>query len=113
MGAFNHTSGRELAGSLSVATTFLSRLKGLICRKALYQGEGLLISPCRGVHTLFLRFPIDVVFLDKDHRIIEAVENLQPGRMTQVLLSSRSVIELPSGTLLKSRSAVGNQIIID
>lgn len=113
MKAFNRTSGKELAGKLSVATSVFSRIKGLIGWQALSQGEGLLIQPCQGVHTFFLRFPIDVIFLNKDNQIIEAVENLQPGRMTKLLLASMSVIELPSGTLMNSENVVGNEIVID
>jgi uncharacterized protein len=113
MRAFNRTSGKELARNLSVAATAISRMKGLLDRQALPWGEGLLIRPCKGVHTFLMKFPIDVVFLDKNNRIIETVENLQPHRMTKVLWSSMSVIELPAGTMLASESVVGNEVVID
>jgi len=112
MRALNGDSGKELARTLRVAATICSRAKGLLGRAALPPGEGLLIRPCKGVHTFLMKFPIDVVFLDKNNRIIETVENLQPQRMTRVWLRSAGVIELPAGTVSASESVVGNEVII-
>lgn len=113
MKAIDRTSGRELAGNLSVAATVLSRAKGLLGRTGLPSGEGLLIRPCKGVHTFFMKFPIDVLFLDKKKRVLQAVDTLQPYRMTRVLFSCDSVIELPAGTLSATGTAVGHEIVID
>jgi len=113
MKALNGSSGKELAGSLFVAATLFSRARGLLGRKGLPPGEGLLIRPCKGVHTFLMKFPIDVVFLDKDNRVIAAVEHLRPHRITKVLLSAASVIELPAGTLHASGTAVGDLVLID
>lgn len=111
MKALNRSSGRELARRLAVAATLGSRAWGLLGRQGLAEGEGLLIRPCQGVHTFLMKFPIDVVFLDRENRIIHTVQNLQPNRMTKVLLRASSVIELPAGTVFHSGSGVGNQIV--
>jgi len=113
MRAFNRSSGKDLALRLSVAASVLSRARGLLGRRGLAEGEGLLIRPCSGVHTFLMQFPIDVVFLDQENRIIHAVENLQPQRMTRVLFRSSSVLELPAGTVFSSGSAVGHQVVIE
>jgi uncharacterized membrane protein (UPF0127 family) len=113
MKAFNRSSGKDLALRLWVAATVLSRARGLLGRRGLEEGEGLLITPCKGVHTFLMRFPIDVVFLDRENRIIHTVAHLQPHRMTRVLLRSSSVIELPAGTIFNSGSAVGHQVVIE
>ena len=113
MRALNLSSGKELALRLSVAATPLSRAQGLLGKRELAEGEGLLITPCRGVHTFLMRFPIDVVFLDQENRIIHTVENLRPNRMTRLLLRSAKVMELPPGTVFKSGSTVGNRIIFE
>jgi len=110
MRALNRSSGKELARKLFVAATVLSRAKGLLGRESLLEGEGLLIRPCKGIHTFFMKFPIDVVFLDKNNRILETVANIPPHRMTKVLLLATSAIELPAGTVLASESAVGNEV---
>lgn len=112
MRAFDQTSGRELAASVAVAATLFSRARGLLGRKELPPGEGLLIRPCRGVHTFLMQFPIDVVFLDRENRIVATVENLRPQRLTKLLPRARAVLELPAGAISASRSAVGNQVII-
>lgn len=113
MRAINRTSGKELAGNLWLAETFLSRAKGLLGRQALSRGEGLLIRPCKGVHTLLMKFPIDVIFLDRQSRIIGTIVNLRPHRITKIMLKAASVIELPAGTVQASGAAVGNVIDID
>jgi uncharacterized protein len=113
MRASDRTTGKELARNLSVAATLFSRTRGLIGKKALPRGEGLLIRPCKGVHTFLMNFPIDVIFLDKNNRVIKALENLAPRRISRVLLSSRSAIELPAGTLQASQTVVGNEVGFD
>lgn len=113
MRAINRNSGKELAWNLSVAETFFSRILGLLGRRALSRGEGLLIRPCKGVHTFLMQFPIDVVFLDKQNRVMETIMNLQPHRLTKVLLVSTSVIELPAGTVQASATVIGDIIVID
>lgn len=113
MKVWNRSSGRELARELSLAATLPSRARGLLGRRELAEGAGLLIVPCRGVHTFLMKFPIDVVFLDQDNRIIHTVEHLQPQRMTRVLLRASSVLELPAGTVFNSGSALGHQLVIE
>lgn len=112
MKATDRTSGKELAPNLSVADTFFKRLKGLLGKKVLPQGEGLWIKPCKSVHTFGMQFPIDVVFLDKEKRIIALFKNLPPNRITRLLPNAKSVIELPVGTLNASESRISNQVVI-
>ena len=112
MRAVNKSSGTVLAGRVVVAKTPFSRMKGLLGRRSLPGGEGLLIKPCKGVHTFLMKFPIDVLFLDKNNRIIEAVQDLQPYRMTKVWFSAVSAIEVPAGTVLASKSVIGDEIIL-
>lgn len=113
MRALNRNSGRELARDLSIAETLCSRTRGLIGRRTLAAGEGLLIRPCKGVHTFLMKFPIDVVFLDGENRIMDTVVDLQPQRMTKLLLRCQSVLELPAGTVASSATLVGNEIIFE
>jgi uncharacterized protein len=82
--------------SCTVADTALSRLKGLLGRKSLASGEGLLLQPASSVHTFFMRFPIDVVFLDGELRVLALVANLKPWRAA-ARRGARAVLELPAG----------------
>jgi uncharacterized protein len=79
-----------------VADTVLARMKGLLGRKELASGEGLLLRPASSVHTCFMRFPIDVVFLDRELRVLALTTNLKPWRAA-ARRGARAVLELPAG----------------
>jgi uncharacterized protein len=103
------SGGKELATDVTVAASFTSRLRGLLGRASLPAGQGLLIKPCKGIHTFFMKFPIDVVFLDRGNRVVALHPSLPPNRMTRIYLKAASVLELPAGTL-GSDAAVGDVI---
>jgi hypothetical protein len=113
--AFNRTRQRFLATQLAVAGTHWSRLRGLMGAAAAQfpAGKGLWIVPCHGVHTIAMRFPIDVVYLDQDRVVVYARPNLQPWRLAPVRLAARSVLELPGNTLQSTGTALGDQIEIE
>ena len=112
MQAFNVTQQRTLASVLMVADSFFRSLRGLIGTASLEEGHGLWIFPCQSVHTFWMRFPIDVVFLDKDDKIIHLVENLKPYRVSKHLSKASSVIELPISTIKETGTQVGDEIQI-
>lgn len=113
--AFNVTRQAFLATELSVANTHLRRLLGLLRqdRSAFSHGRGLLIVPCHGVHTLGMRFPIDVVYLDAGNRIIDLHENVRPWRFTPMRMDAATVLELPIHTIVATGSTVGDQVEIN
>ncbi len=94
--------GAPIASELKTADTLLSRTKGLLGRASLPAGEGLWIKRCNSIHTAFMKFPIDVLFVDKDMRVVSVYENLKPWRITRLHFRASSVIELPAGTLAES-----------
>ena len=112
--AFNRTRNAYLATRLSMAGTHWSRLRGLMGKDAasFSPGDGLWIIPSRGVHTLAMRFPIDVLYLDSDKHVVHVEENLKPWRVAKVSLQTASVLELPGNTLKSSGTAVGDEIEI-
>jgi len=94
----NQTQQTELADQVRIAQSYFSRMKGLLGRSGLSPGEALIIRSCHAVHTLFMRFPIDVVFLSSDNSVVRIIPALPPFRFSPVVYSASSVIELPAGT---------------
>jgi len=105
----NLTRGTVLATSLEVADSGPKRNKGLLGRKGLAPGEGLWIIPCESVHTFFMQFPIDLVYLDRQNRIKKIRDSVRPWRLS-VCLSAHSVLELPSGAIRDTQTRVGDTL---
>ncbi len=112
--AFNRTRNAYLANHLSVADTHWSRFRGLMGMDAASfpAGNGLWIIPSRGVHTLGMKFPIDVLYLDTNKCVVHLEQSLQPWRVARVSIRTTSVLELPANTLRSSGTAVGDEIEI-
>ena len=107
------TRGQVLAERLRPAHTHWTRLRGLLGTRSLPEGDGLWIRPCRQVHMFGMRYPIDVVFVDADQRVVGLTSDLQPGRVSPKFAGTTSVLELPAGTIVRTGLAVGTQLAID
>jgi uncharacterized protein len=99
-------SGRVVVDDLELASSSWSRFVGLMGRPSLERGRGLLIEPCNSIHMFFMRFAIDVLFLDKQRRVKKVMLELKPWRISPIVFGARSVVELPAGTL-SDRALVG------
>jgi uncharacterized membrane protein (UPF0127 family) len=101
-----------LASSIVVADTSLRRAVGLLGRRCLPHNEGIWIKPSSGVHTIGMRFPIDVVGLDAKLRVVRLWPSLKPYRLTAIVPSVRSVLELAAGSIVLSGLRLGDQLRI-
>lgn len=112
--AFNQTRQAYLATDLAVADTHWTRLRGLLGLKVgdFRNGCGLWITPCHGVHTLGMGFPIDVVYLDRGMNVIHIQAELKPWRFAPIRGQAASVLELPCKIAAETRTAVGDKIEI-
>ncbi len=112
--AFNRTRFTYLATELLIARTHWSRFRGLMATDAsrFRPGQGLWILPSHGIHTFAMRFPIDAVYLDRERLVIHIAEGLKPWRMAAIRVHATSVLELPTGTVQDSRTALGDQVDI-
>jgi len=112
--AFNQTRQVFLATHLNIADTHWTRLCGLlgVAEGDFGNGRGLWIRPCRGVHTLAMRFPIDVIYLDRAGTVVHLEHNLHPWRFSPIRMQAASVLELPSHTVARTETAVGDHIEI-
>ena len=111
--ARNIDSGAVIADRVVVARSRLERGVGLLSRDHLDPGQGLWILPCRGVHTCGMRFTIDVLALDANGTVVDVVPALKPWRFRLPRRGGLSVLELPAGTLLASRTSIGHHISIE
>src|SRR5262249_36505073 len=90
-------SGAVLAGELKLAHTHWTRLRGLLGTRRLERGQGLWLKPCNQIHMFGMRYPVDVVFLDGDDRIVHTIAALAPWRVSPRIGDACSVLELPAG----------------
>ncbi len=109
---YGYNNAREafVATEVTVADTYLSRLVGLLGKTKRWarSGRGLWIVPSRGVHTIGMLFPIDVVFLSKEKTVLHVQEYVRPFRISKVILKAESVLEFPPHTIFQSRTQVGD-----
>lgn len=106
-------TGKALAEQLEVARNYFARAFGLMFRRSLEPGHGMWIVPCNGITMLFMRFPIDAVFLDRQERVKKVYTKLPPWWGTVwLVLGAHSVLELPSGSTADLGLMPGDQINI-
>ena len=107
----NSRSGAVLASSVELAETSAERRRGLLGREAMEPDSALVITRCAAVHTFWMRFPIDVVFVDSSGTVKKIVEELAPWRMAGALFAS-TAIEFPAGTLKQGALQVGDRVYL-
>ncbi len=110
---WNQTRGTRLATQAGLADNYWLRLRGLLGRPPLRPGDGLLITPCRGVHMLGMKYPIDVAFLDGNGIVVGVVEDLAPGKKSAWFRTAKQALELPAGLLAATGTREGDRILIE
>ena len=109
----NTTRNTVLGQRIRVAGTSLTRLVGLLGKRGLDSGTGLLIIPSQAIHTVAMRFAIDVVFVDRNWRVIHLRPAMPPFRLTGLHWKARCVLELPTGVIEQTSTAIGDQLSIE
>jgi uncharacterized membrane protein (UPF0127 family) len=109
----NVTRGEELVSAGRVADNAWTRFRGLIGSQPLAPGEGLMIVPCSSIHTHFMSFPIDVLYVNRDDVVVGIDQHLRPWRFGHLHRRVRFVIELPAGTVEATGTRVGDQLQIE
>lgn len=106
----NRDRGTVLGNRVRIAGNFLDRLRGVKRTDGLDQGEGLLLSPCRAVHTFGCPDPLDVAFIDRRGRVVALYPSLAPGRMTRWIRKAEYALELPGGTLVRTDTELDDRL---
>ena len=110
---YNQTKETFLAFRVRVGDTFLTRMVGLLGKKSLGQDGGLWIVPANAVHTIGMMFTFDLVLIDANFRVVGVRELLRPFKITRPNFKAESVLELPAHTIFRSRTQVGDQLVIE
>jgi hypothetical protein len=108
----NQTRQTVLADAGEIADTSAKRRVGLLKHERLGPGEGLWIVPCESVHTFFMKFPIDLVYLDKKRKVRKIRAAVPPWRLS-MCLGAHSILELPAGRAAETGTTVGDELAID
>ena len=98
---------------IMVADSFLLRLRGLMGRKELPDRKGLLLAPCDSIHMCFMRFPIDVIYLDKNYTVLKVVKNLRPWTGLSMCRGAWAALELNAGETERLGCEVGWQFVLE
>ena len=112
MRIINTSKGALLADKARIADTFWGRLIGLLNRHSLEKGEALILKPSYSIHTLFMRFTIDAIFLDRSGKIIGVLHSFKPFRISPIYFNASLTIELPEHTLQQTNTQKGDVVEI-
>lgn len=107
---FNRTKNTEIAARVRVASGLFGRMKGLLGETGMPEGETLWIERCNSIHTWFMKFAIDVVFVDEEMVVRKVCENVGPWRVTMPAIRASSVFEMAAGTLRRNKVEIGDQL---
>ncbi|SCP98041.1 DUF192 domain-containing protein [Anaerobium acetethylicum] len=109
---YNASKNRIILGEAEIADTFFTRFRGLLGRKGLAADAGLIINPCNSVHMIGMRFPIDVIFVNRDNRICHIQHSMRKMSVSPVVRGARFVIEAPEGISKRLNIEMGDEIKI-
>ena len=109
----NLSRDADLADRATVADNFWRRLRGLLGRDGLEAGEGLVIKPCTSVHMLGMRFPLDVLYLDRAGTVLRVLPALRPGQFGPVVWRSHMAVEFPAGTIAATGTVPGDRVELE
>jgi len=110
MRLINQTKNTVLAEDVFIAKTPFKRIKGLLGKKAFLPNQAIILDPCNSVHTFFMRFAIDILFVDKDYKVVKALSKFDPNRISRIYWHSSRVIELPAGKLNLTNTQAKDQL---
>ena len=106
----NQTRGLTIAGEAGLADNIWTRLRGLLGRPPLQPGQALVIRPSTSIHTWFMTYPMDALYLAADGEVLACVEDMKPFRFGPIKSRCRAVVEMPAGTIRHTGTMLGDRI---
>ncbi|MBQ4493714.1 MAG: DUF192 domain-containing protein [Elusimicrobiaceae bacterium] len=99
MKCVNAKTGKIIASDLEMKASFLGRLIGLLGKKSLKEGQGIVLKPCSQIHTCFMRFNIDAVFISKDFKVLKIIKDMRSWHFSPIVLKSLYTLEVAAGAI--------------
>src|SRR5437588_3530553 len=112
MSIVNTTRNTTLADKARRAASFVDRGRGLMLSDPLPEGGGLVIEPCNSVHMFFMRYPLDIVFIDGQGQVVFMYKGIKPWRVGRIVRGAKAAIELPAGAIDTSNTQLGDKIVM-
>ena len=109
----NQTRGTPIADAGSLAANPIKRMTGLLGRERFNSGEALVVTPCRSIRMLFMKFPLDVIFIDRANTVVGLCPDIRPFQFSPFFPQARSAVEVPAGTIAASQTQMGDTIQIN
>lgn len=106
----NLDTDEVISRTVIIANHFITRLKGLMFTRELPTESSMYIYPCSGIHTFFMNYKIDVLYLDIHNKILAVDENMRPGRVGRIIKGAVAVVELPGGRIEKTKTKIGQTV---
>ena len=106
----NSGRGTVLGEAIEVAVTAGQRVRGLLGRECLMDGQGLLFKGCSSLHTFFMQFPIDIIYIDRGGKVLRAAPEVRPFRLVPAPIRAYYALELPAGAINNSKTRVGDHL---
>ena len=106
----NEDRDTVLGEAIEVASTAVHRVKGLLGRECLEDGQGLLFFRCASLHTFFMRFPVDILYVDKSGKVLKIAPEVKPFKLVAAPFRSYFALELPMGSVRRSKTRVGDHL---
>src|SRR5437868_2964698 len=112
MSIVNTTRNTTLADKARRAASFVDRGRGLMLSDPLPSGGGLVIEPCNSIHMFFMRYPLDILFLDEQGKVLFMYKGIKPWRMGRIVRGARMAVELPEGVIDRTGTQLGDKLTI-
>jgi len=110
MEVHNKTRNRPLGTSVRTASGTIARMRGLLRTESLPEGDGLWIRPCRGIHSIGMKYVFDALFIDPSMKVVGICQRFPRNRISRIFTSAAGVLELPAGTIERTGTRVGDEI---
>lgn len=112
MKIINRTKNTTVASNAVLADSLFARLKGLLGTKELKKGQALILNPCNSIHTFFMHYPIDVIFVSKDNVVVKTISCIKPFRLSSIYFKAKYAIELPVDTIRITATSKGDTLLL-